>query len=65
MKADDMREMTAQELRDKENELSHQLLNLRIQKVTQGQLDNPAKVRQTKRELARVLTVLREKSAEA
>lgn len=64
-KANDLREMTAEELRDKESELAQQLFNLRIQKVTQGQLDNPAKIRQAKRELARVLTVLREKRAEA
>lgn len=61
MKASEMREMTVEELHDKETELAQQLFNLRLQKVTQGQLENPAKVRQAKRDLARVLTVLREK----
>ena len=59
MKAEDLREMTGEELRDKEVELSQQLFNLRLQKVT-GQLENPAKVGQTRRDLARVLTVLNE-----
>ena len=61
MKASDLREMTREELRDKETELSQQLFNLRLQKVT-GQLENPAKVSQTRRDLARILTVLNERS---
>ena len=65
MKASELRDMTAEELLEKETELAQTLFNLRIQKVTQGQLDNPAKVRQAKRDLARVLTVLLEKRAEA
>lgn len=65
MKASEIREMTVEELHDKETELAQQLFNLRLQKVTQGQLENPAKVRQAKRDLARVLTVLREKRTEA
>ena len=61
MKAHDLRELTVDDLRDKENELSEQLFALRLQKVT-GQLDNPAKLQQVRRDLARVLTVAREKS---
>ncbi len=60
MKAADLREMTREELRDKEVELAQQLFNLRLQKVT-GQLENPAKVSQARRDLARVLTVLGER----
>ena len=59
MKASDMREMTREELTDKENELAQQLFALRLQKVT-GQLENPSKIREARRDLARVLTVLRE-----
>jgi large subunit ribosomal protein L29 len=59
MKASELREMTRDELRDKENELAQQLFQLRLQKST-GQLENPAKVSQARRDLARVLTVLRE-----
>lgn len=62
MKAVDLREQTAEELRDKETELAEQLFALRLQKVT-GQLENPAKIGGVRRDLARVLTVLREKKA--
>jgi large subunit ribosomal protein L29 len=57
MKASAMREMTREELMDKENELAQQLFALRLQKVT-GQLENPSKIPQARRDLARVLTVL-------
>lgn len=63
MKASELRELSAEELRDRESELSQQLFNLRLQRTTQGQLDNPAKMRDARRDLARVLTVLREMQA--
>ncbi len=59
MKASAMREMTREELMDKENDLAQQLFALRLQKVT-GQLENPSKIPQARRDLARVLTVLGE-----
>ncbi len=59
MKASAMREMTREELIDKEDELAQQLFALRLQKVT-GQLENPSKFPQIRRDMARVLTVLRE-----
>ncbi len=62
MKAADLRESTLEELQDKEIELSQQLFNLRLQKVT-GQLENPSKVKVAKKDLARVLTVIREKQS--
>ena len=62
MKAHDLKELTVDDLRAKESELSEQLFALRLQKVT-GQLDNPAKLRHVRRDLARVLTVAHEKSA--
>jgi len=61
MRAAEMREQTVEELQTKEKELTGQLFALRLQKVT-GQLDNPAKIGRAKRDLARVLTVLREKA---
>jgi large subunit ribosomal protein L29 len=61
MKARELRDQTVEELRDKERDLSDQLFALRLQKVT-GQLENPSKIRAARRDLARVLTVLREKS---
>ena len=59
-KVKDMREKTVDELRVKEKELAGQLFALRLNKAT-GQLESPAKVRKARREMARVLTVLREK----
>ena len=47
-------------LRDREKELDDQLFRLRIQK-SMGQLEAPAKVREVRRDLARVKTILREK----
>ena len=64
MKASAMREMTRVELKDTEIELSQQLFTLRLQKVT-GQLENPSKIRQARRDLARVMTVLHEKGPAA
>jgi len=60
MKASQFRDQTVEELRDRERELSEQLFALRLQKVT-GQLEKPARVREVRRDLARVMTVLREK----
>ena len=60
MRASELREKTVDELLDQERELAEKLFALRLQKVT-GQLESPAKVRQARRDLARVLTVLREK----
>lgn len=62
MKASELREQTVEELRDREKELAEKLFALRLQRVT-GQLESPAKMREAKRDLARVLTVLREKRA--
>lgn len=64
LKAKDLREQTTEELDNREQELADQLFALRVQKVT-GQLDNPAKVSEVKRDLARVLTVLGEKNRTA
>ena len=63
MKAADLRQQTVEELQDKEKELAEQLFALRLQKVT-GQLENPSKIPQVRRDLARVLTVLGEKHRE-
>lgn len=58
--AKDLREQTVEELERREQELSDQLFALRFQKVT-GQLEKPSKVREVKRDRARLLTVLTEK----
>jgi len=64
MKADKVREMSAEELSAKERELSEQLFKLRFQKSI-GQLDNALKIRETRRDIARVKTLLRQKRAQA
>lgn len=59
MKAEELRELSEEELREKEKETKQELFNLRFQKAT-GQLGNTAMIPKTKRDLARVKTVIRE-----
>lgn len=59
MKAKDLRDLSAEELRQKEKDLSQEIFNLRFQKAT-GQLGNTAMICKTKRDLARVKTILLE-----
>jgi large subunit ribosomal protein L29 len=63
MKPDKVREMSDDELRTKERELQEQLFRLRFQKSL-GQLDNGLKIRETRRDIARVKTVLRQKKTQ-
>lgn len=60
MKAKDIRELSAQELKAKELGLSQEIFNLKFQSQI-GQLENPAKLKLIKRDLARVKTILQEK----
>ena len=55
-----MREMTEAELNAELLKMKKDLFNLRFQHVT-GQLENPIKMREKKREIARVKTIIREK----
>ncbi len=55
-----MGEMTEVELNAELNNMKKELFNLRFQHVT-GQLENPVELRETKRDIARVKTVIREK----
>jgi large subunit ribosomal protein L29 len=59
MKANDLRELSVDELGEKLRELSQELFNLRFQRAT-GQLGNTAMIPKTKKDIARVKTVLRE-----
>jgi large subunit ribosomal protein L29 len=59
MKARELRELALEELKEREKELSQELFNLRFQKAT-GQLGNTAMIPKTKRDLARVKTVVRQ-----
>jgi large subunit ribosomal protein L29 len=60
MKPAKVREMGTEELVAKQAELQEQLFRLRVQQSI-GQLENAIKLRQTRRDIARVKTVLREK----
>ena len=60
MKPGEVRELSVDELQQREKDLDDQLFRLRIQK-SMGQLEAPAKVRELRRDLARVKTILREK----
>jgi large subunit ribosomal protein L29 len=62
VKAEQLRELSAAELRERERELREQLFRLRLQKSV-GQLDNTLKLQEVRRDVARVLTVLKEKQA--
>jgi len=59
MKAKELRELSIEELREKEREAKQELFNLRFQKAT-GQMGNTAIIPKTKKDLARVKTILRE-----
>ena len=61
MKAAEVRELGVDELHQREKDLDDQLFRLRIQK-SMGQLETPLKVREVRRDLARIKTILREKS---
>ena len=59
MKANKVREMNAEELRVKLNDLKKELFNLKFQHAT-NQLDNPQRIVAVKKDIARVNTILRE-----
>ena len=63
-KAASMREMSPDEIRLRLGELREELFNLRFRN-SMRQLDNPLKIRAGRREIARLLTVLREKEGKA
>jgi large subunit ribosomal protein L29 len=61
MRAGDLRELTGDELQAKLKELEEEVFNLRFQIASQ-QLENTARLKQTRRDIARVKTVMREKT---
>jgi large subunit ribosomal protein L29 len=60
MKANDVRVMTPDQLEDELSKLKKEQFNLRFQKAT-GQLENTARVRVVRRDIARIQTVMRQK----
>jgi len=63
LKVQALREMTREELGKKDEELCKQLLNLRFQLGTK-QIENPNKIREVRRDIARVRTVMRAQHGE-
>jgi len=60
VKAKELRNMTAEELRSKAEELKKELFNLRMRHAT-SQIENPLKLRMLRRDIARVQTIAAEK----
>ncbi len=63
MKPNEIRNMTPEEIRKKVVEKKRELMDLRFQ-ASIGQLSQNHRIRETKREIARLLTILREKELE-
>lgn len=64
MKASELRELTVEELKDELHRLKEELFQLRLDKA-RGSLGQPHRFKQVRRDIARVLTVLREKEKHA
>ncbi len=64
MKANEVRDMTLDQLDDELIKLKKEQFNLRFQGAT-GQLENTARVRKVRRDIARILTIAEQKRAEA
>ncbi len=62
MKASEVRDMTVDQLRDELAKLKKEQFNLRFQQAS-GQLENTARIRDVRRDAARVQTILRQKLA--
>ena len=60
MKASEIRELSDTELKNKEKHANEELFNLRFQLAT-GQLENTMRVPQLKKDIARIMTILRER----
>ena len=64
MKAKDFRDLTIEELSDKHRQFKEELFNLRFQMAT-SQLDNTARVKQVKKDIARIQTEMRARELSA
>jgi large subunit ribosomal protein L29 len=62
VKANELKDLTIEELRSKEQEIQETLFNLRFQHAT-GLLENTMRIPMTKKDLARIKTVIRAKRA--
>ena len=64
MKAKEIRELSAEELNQKLASLKEELFNLRFQHAT-GQLENPMRIKDVKKSIARIKTIQREATLKA
>lgn len=64
MKVNEIREMSAGELNQKLSSLKEELFNLRFQLAT-GQLENPMRIKEVKKTIARIKTIQREQELKA
>ena len=64
MKVNEIREMSADELNQKLASLKEELFNLRFQHAT-GQLENPTRIKDVKKSIARIKTIQREATLKA
>ncbi|GAK71229.1 MULTISPECIES: 50S ribosomal protein L29 [Rhizobium/Agrobacterium group] len=64
MKAEDVRGLSADQLKDKLADLKKEQFNLRFQKAT-GQLEKSSRIDEVRKDIARVKTIARQKAAEA
>ena len=62
MKASEIRQLTAEELNTKLNDLKAELFNLRFQ-LAINQLENPMRIKAVKKDIARIKTVLRQEES--
>jgi len=63
MRASELRDLTIEELRQKEQDFRKELFNLRFQSAT-GEIQNPMRIRAVRKDIARILTVITEKMKE-
>jgi len=64
MKASEIRDLSDSEIQDKLKDLKEELFNLRFQMAT-GQLENPMRIRQVRKDIARVQTIIHERKLKA
>tara|TARA_B100001094_G_C17819129_1_gene617597 strand:- start:80 stop:289 length:210 start_codon:yes stop_codon:yes gene_type:complete len=63
MKFKDLKEKTAEELKEERRDLKLEMMNLRVQKAS-GQLENPARIKIVRRTIAKIETLLSEKKSQ-
>ena len=62
MRPSELRNMTVEEIRQKEKDLRRELFNLRFQKAT-GEIQNPKRITAVRKDISRMLTIITEKES--